>query len=147
MRILGDLNILHQRPPPPNFGTEMELFGMRVELHTYYVQVAKNYLRSCLDLQIGKKITNFLKFKVVRSFELHTCLISFIFQNVDTLKMDEKEKANSVTIDAEAETQSQSNLENQSQSGSVIENQEQRGAEFEDMNSAEVVRAVIYDFE
>ena len=58
-----------------------------------------------------------------------TCLISFIFQNVDTLKMDEKEKANSVTIDAEAETQSQSNLENQSQSGSVIENQEQAGAE------------------
>ena len=61
--------------------------------------------------------------------------------------MDEKEKANSVTIDTEAETQSQSNLENQSQSGSVIENQEQAGAEFEDMNSAEVLRAVIYDFE
>merc|ERR1711971_369580 len=34
--------------------------------------------------------------------------------NVDTLKMDEKEKVNSVTIDAEAETQFQSNLENQS---------------------------------
>merc|ERR1711956_106685 len=46
--------------------------------------------------------------------------------NMDTLKMDEKEKANSLTIDAEAETQSQ--LENQSQSGSVIENQEQSGA-------------------
>ena len=63
------------------------------------------------------------------------CLISFIFQNVDTLKMDEKEKANSLTIDAEAETQSQSqsNLENQTQSGSVIVNQEHAGAEFEDM--------------
>ena len=70
--------------------------------------------------------------------------------------MDEKEKANSETIDAEAETQSQSQTqsiyENQSQlylpcqSGSVIENPEQAGAEFEDMNSAEVVRAVIYDF-
>merc|ERR1711971_751451 len=34
--------------------------------------------------------------------------------NVDTLKMDEKEKAYSVTVDAEAETQSQFNLENQS---------------------------------
>ena len=70
--------------------------------------------------------------------------------------MDEKEKANSETIDAEAETQSQSQTqsiyENQSQlylpcqSGSVIENPEQAGAEFEDMNSAEVVWAVIYDF-
>ena len=55
----------------------------------------------------------------------------------------------SETIDSEAETQSQSqsNLENQSQSGSVIENQEHAGAEFEDMNSAEVLRPVIYDFE
>ena len=72
--------------------------------------------------------------------------------------MDEKEKANSETIDAEAETQSQSQTQSQSiyenqsqlylpcQSGSVIENPEQAGAEFEDMNSAEVVWAVIYDF-